>query len=490
MMAGSVLPTARWRRNGPVAVMAQQCSAASRDGVVLAAAPVAASHGLDQLRAGGNAIDAALTAALCETVLLPPKCGLAGDLIALVWEPGADQPEALLAIGGAPAGLAAAAQRGDLDVAGPFSVGVPGAPAGYIALADRARHPLDDHVTPGIALAEGGFTWSLICSELAVESAALVARHSPMPNAYYPDGQPITPDETVTLPGLARALRALATDRTEFLHRSVGQAIVARVAAAGGVLTIDDMAYSRAVWSTPAATRTSRGDWFATPAPTHGPSLLDVIDHCPPGADPTTAIAAVRTAIARRGDTLGDPSGTSMVSAADGEGRLVVIIHSNSFPRFGSGLIVDEYDLILANRAGRGFTPTPGHPNFPAPGRRPVTTLHAWGWRTGDGTRVLGATPGGANQMPWNAQTVLALAGADVIDRTAIGEAIAGPRWQLDPDGGVTAEAGLDIDEASGEVRACDLWELRSAMQIVTYDGSTTAGAVDPRTVGAAISMT
>ena len=77
-------------------------------------------------------------------------------------------------------------------------------------------------------------------------------------------------------------------------------------------------------------------------------------------------------------------------------------------PRFGSGIVVADYDLVLANRAGRGFTPEPGHPNFPDRGRRPATTLHAW---VGDATAPArrassGGTPGGANQMPWNAQTL------------------------------------------------------------------------------------
>jgi gamma-glutamyltranspeptidase/glutathione hydrolase len=83
-----------------------------------------------------------------------------------------------------------------------------------------------------------------------------------------------------------------------------------------------------------------------------------------------------------------------MVSAIDAEGTMVLVIHSNSYPRFGSGLIVGEFDLILANRAGRGFNADPAHPNFPAAGRRPATTLHAWGVAQGEGTRMLGATPG------------------------------------------------------------------------------------------------
>ena len=110
---------------------------------------------------------------------------------------------------------------------------------------------------------------------------------------------------------------------------------------------------------------------------------------------------AVMAAIARQRRELGDPGGTSMVSAADASGTVVVVVHSNSYPRFGSGIVVPEYALTLANRAGRGFTPEPGHANFPERGRRPATTLHAWVVSDATGApRWTGATPGGVNQLP------------------------------------------------------------------------------------------
>ena len=106
---------------GPIGVMAEHCLARSPRGVVAAAAPAAARIGADALAQGGSAYDAAVAAALAETVLLPPKCGLGGDLVALVWHRDRDEPEALLAIGGAPAGLAAVASAGRLTETGPMS---------------------------------------------------------------------------------------------------------------------------------------------------------------------------------------------------------------------------------------------------------------------------------------------------------------------------------------------------------------------------------
>ncbi len=178
-----------------------------------------------------------------------------------------------------------------------------------------------------------------------------------------------------------------------------------------------------------------------------------------------------------------------MVSAADADGTLVTVVHSNSFPRFGSGLIVPEFDLILANRAGRGFSADPDHPNAPIAGRRPATTLHAWSVAVSGGTRLQGATPGGANQMPWNAQTLAALATQP--DRIA--EAVVGPRWEwLPDDDGLRVEDGFDpqvlaeLRDSAASFEVVDRWALRSAMQILVDPGEGQAlqGVVDPRTGG------
>ena len=151
-------------------------------------------------------------------------------------------------------------------------------------------------------------------------------------------------------------------------------------------------------------------------------------------------------AIADHRDALADPSGTSIVSAADGDGNAVVVVHSNSYPRYGSGLVVGDYDLVLANRAGRGFTPEPDHPNFPSPGRRPATTLHAWMTTADGGPSFLGGTPGGDNQVVWNAQLL-----QGIIDgETAPGVLVTAPRWEwLPADDGVRIEAGFDDADAA-----------------------------------------
>ena len=480
--------------------MADQCAALGRSGVVCAAAPLAAQAGAAALRAGGNAYDAVVAAALAETVLLPPKCGFGGDLIALRLAANAAAPDALLAIGGAPAGLADVAMAGTWREVGPLSVGPPAAAAGYAALADLGRLGRSRLAAPAIDLAINGFPWAAVCSRLSSQAAALVAEMNPEGCVYYPDGSPIRPETITRLSGLARVLEEFVERGADLMGGPLGSAIVDAVGSRGGVLTHDDFRFARAEWAPCAHNQvaTPQGDVtaWATPAPTHGPSLLSAVAGLRSTTpSPADVLREVMHAIAARRSSLTDPSGTSMVSAADGEGNVVVVVHSNSFPRFGSGIVVSGYDLVLANRAGRGFTPEPGHPNFPTAGRRPATTLHAWAVAGVDGRpRFMGATPGGANQMPWNAQTLARIARGEAHP----GVLVASPIWEwLPDDDGLRIEAGFEPGEAESLRASVDhvveapRWGCKSAQQVVRVrrGADPWMAAADPRTVGLALGV-
>jgi gamma-glutamyltranspeptidase / glutathione hydrolase len=476
-------------------VMAEQCTGRGRRGVVLAASPLAGHAGAAMLEAGGNAYDAVVAAALAETVTLPSKCGLGGDLIAIALAPGAAAPESLLAIGGAPAGLAAVATDGGWDDTGPNSVGPPAAAAGYVALADRGRKSLAELADRAIGLAADGFPWASVSHRLTLASRDLLDRWNPDGTAYLPHGEPIRPGELVRLPGLARALGELVARRGEFLAGPVGAAIVATVQAHGGVLDREDLGRVRAEWQPCAVGEAAGHTVWTTPAPTHGPSLLEAVSDARRGDGPAAQYRRVMAAIDHRRDTLSDPSGTSMVSAADAEGTVVVVVHSNSYPRYGSGLVVADYDLVLANRAGRGFSPEPGHPNFPSAGKRPATTLHAWMLSAPDGDPAFaGATPGGVNQMPWNSQLLQGL----IDGETAPGMLVTAPRWEwLPADDGVRVETGFappaveDLAAVAPRVVPVGRWAVPSAQQVIAVPaaGQAIVGAADPRTVGAAVGV-
>ena len=503
--------------------MAEQVTGRGARGVVAAAAPLAAALGAEALRAGGNGYDGAVTAARAETVLLPPKCGLGGDLVALRLRPGAPEPEALLAIGGAPDGLAAAVGREGLPETGPMSVGPPAAPAGYAALAAEATRPLADLAAPAADLAHRGFPWSAICTWLTEQSHDLLVEHQPEGCVYLPARRAHRPGEIVRLPGLARALDELGARGAGVLDGPLGAAVAARVAAAGGVLSPADLSTARAEWVPAAATEVAGWRVWATPAPTHGVTLLDTLAGlgaprdpapaatCPapttrgaaidppatgPATDPASIWRSFRAATERRRRDLGDPApaGTSIVSAADADGNVVVVVHSNSYPTYGSGLVVPGYDLVLNNRAGRGFAAVEGHPNFPLAGRRPATTLHAWAAGPAAGRPSnLGGTPGGANQVSWNAQLLAELVGGE----RRVGRLVATPRWEWLPGtDALVIEDGYDPPvrerlggDAPGGWTPCDRWGLRSAQQVVEVPtaGRPVVAAADPRTVGAVV---
>lgn len=476
-------------------VMAEQVTARGVGGVIAAAAPLAAQAGAAALRAGGNAYDAAVAAALAETVLLPPKCGLGGDLVAIVVPGPGAEPEAVIAVGGAAAGHASVARAGTWRDVGPDSVGPPAAAAGYAALADRGVLGRDAVARAAIGLAVDGFPWAAVCTNLSRQAAALVAEMHPGGCAYYPDGEPFAAGAVVRLPGLAEVLREWVQRGADLLAGPVGAAIERAVAQRGGALRASDFAYATAEWRECASVDTGDRRLWATPAPTHGPGLLAAVaDAAAAGAlDPVGMHRAVMRAIEQQRRELGDPGGTSMVSAGDASGTVVTIVHSNSYPRFGSGIVVPEYTLPLANRAGRGFTPEAGHPNFPEAGRRPATTLHAWAASDAAGAaRWVGGTPGGANQLPWNAQALSRLLAGE--ERP--GMLVTAPLWEWIPDDdGLRVEAGFPGDvavalgAATPRVVSAPRWGCKSAQQVVRVPspGEAWEAAADPRTVGLAL---
>jgi gamma-glutamyltranspeptidase/glutathione hydrolase len=294
-----------------------------------------------------------------------------------------------------------------------MSVGVPGAPAGYAQLAQLCSLPLSELVAPAISIAEQGFAWSALCTMLAAEADDLLVANQPDGCHFRPASGPLAHNALVRLPGLARVLGAFVERRETLFHGSLGEALVRRVAAAGGVLEMDDLLRASALWSEPASLCSPGAPTiWTTPGPTYGPALLSVLaeHHKERGAELARSVQRVLADQARLGRVpdFWRTDGTSVVTAADTDGGAVVIVHSNSFPQFGSGLVIDELDLVLSNRAGRGFSADPSSENFPSHTRRPLTTLHAWAIGT-KRPQLLGGTAGGVQQVAWNAQVLTSL---------------------------------------------------------------------------------
>jgi gamma-glutamyltranspeptidase/glutathione hydrolase len=474
------------------AKVAALSSAHGARAVVTAATQLSANVGLSLIARGGNVFDAAVGAALAETVLLPPKCGLAGDLVALVLRAGEHVPTALLSIGPAPEGLAERAGSHGLPTTGAWSVGMPGAPAGYASISDMGVLGRREQAAPAIELARAGFPWPGVAAALTQQAQQLLTAENPDGVPYLPDGVPVAAGSSVRAPGLATVLEEFVERGDQVLAGPVGRAIVEALDRRGRSVRTEDLLSAR-VEHAPAAERSIQGRRvWATPSPTHGPWLLEAIAEWAPQRGAQALFDAVERTVERRRRALHDDrhAGTSVVTAADAAGNAIVIVHSNSYQRYGSGIVVAPYGLVLSNRAGRGFSSDQDHPNFCVPGRRPATTLHAWAieHEDGEGVRLMGATPGGENQMRWNAQVI-----ADVLDGgvESPGQLVAAPRWgRFDDIVRVEESHGLARSGLSGDGFRTDHvpdFSLRSSQQVLALGvvGSVVAGA-DPRTEAAA----
>jgi len=446
--------------------------------LVTAANANAAAAGIAMLHAGGNAFDAALAACLVETVALPMKCGLAGDLVALVRERSGGVTT-IVSIG---PGCAALAEGAQLSVVGPASVGVPGAPDGYMALAQRATLPLATLARPAIDAARRGVVWTRPMLAYLRQSLPLLQRYSA--DCPYLSHDMPTEGERIALSGLGDLLEAFVEQGAALFEGPAGDAIVERVGSLGGFISRADLHARPAREVAPASAVLPGGlRLMTTPAPTQGPALIRALQrHLGDGEPLFDAVANARRAHLARDE------GTSVVTAAD-QDTVVVVVHSNSFPRFGSGVVMPS-GLVLNNRPGRGFRldAPAGTPGAPAAGAAPPTTLHAWAVECGDGTFAAGATPGGINQLPWNAQTLSRLAREGL--HTPLESLLVEPCWSVDETGAQLCEANLDAAERIDGAREVPTMSLGTARQIVVGDehGHYRAGA-DPRQQAVALGV-
>ena len=217
-------------------------------GAVAAADHLAAAAGLAALDRGGNAADAAITAAAVMAVISPHMCGLGGDLFAMVARPGTP-PVALNASGRAGSGADAARMRDQGAQRMPFQhdvrgVTVPGCVDGLVALHERfGSQRLDELFAPAQRLATAGFP---VSASLAHASAELDA---PDRTAAFGDPAPLAAGRRLRLPGAGRALAAVAASgRAGFYEGPAGAELIGL---GGGEFTEEDLRASQADWVKP-----------------------------------------------------------------------------------------------------------------------------------------------------------------------------------------------------------------------------------------------
>ena len=331
--------------------------------MVATSQPLAALGGLDVLREGGTAADAAICAAAILCVTEPHATGVGGDLLALVRDP-SGALHGLDAAGPAPK----AAPREPPAYDGPRSVDVPGAVAGWAELSERfGRSGLERCLGPAIELAAEGVPAGFNCAQIWGDSDRAPAAFGPRPRF----------GGVYRLPDLARTLRGIAEEGPPHLYTGPPAEAIAR----DTWLDLEDLAGYRAQWVQPLIGCYRGHEVAELPPPTQGvaalealailgsaePSLRDevmavalaledALAHVRDGADVTHLLAPEH--IKRRREQipgfLAEPAGgTVCVCVVDSDGMAVSLLQS-LYESFGSGVVATGTGIVLNNRAA-GF---------------------------------------------------------------------------------------------------------------------------------------
>ncbi len=518
----------------------------ARRGMVAAPHYLAAEAGLDIIKAGGNAIDAAIAASAMLQVVYPFVCGLGGDVFMIIYDAASQKLYGLNGSGRAPRAAAIdhyhALGYSTMPVRGIHSITVPGCADGWESAARRfGRLGLARSLEPAIGYAEEGFAVGPGLHRALSIMGSLPDTHRSWHQHFLPEGVVPPVGAIMRVPTLARTLKALAEEGAETFYRgAIAEQIADFFSREGGLISKDDLAAHHSDWVEPLGMQF--GDWeiYELPPNTQGVTALQMfglVDKLALGETPLSAatvhleVEAKKLAFADRATYLTDPEAmtvdpaalidpaylatrralidpahatasvapggftgdTIYLCAADGQGNVVSLIQSN-YMGFGSGVVVDDTGIVLQNR-GAYFVLDPTHANALAPSKRTLHTLiPSLAMRDGKPIMVFG-TMGGDGQ----AQTHLQVYTAVVKYGLNIQQAIEQPRWVhgADKEGGERIQiedrapvATVESLSAMGHtVATTNGWDaMMGYAQGITFDQTTgvMAGGSDPRAEGIA----
>lgn len=510
----------------------------STNGMVVSIDHLASSAGLDILRRGGSAVDAAIATNAVLTVTCQHMCGLGGDLLAIVHPGDTSPPHGLNASGRAGSGASAVQLRDEGHRVMPFrgdirSVTVPGCVDGWAKLHDRyGRLAFSDLFTSAIHYAQSGFPASRTLVDAAhtvrdVEGADVFRGSS---------GSGLVEGELVRRTAIAELLRDIASGgRQSWYAGRFGESLVQM---GKGLFTEADMVAESAEWVRPVSINVWETRLWTLPPNSQGyltlaaagvtsglelpeepddprwPHLLieaskqvgvtrptDLYD----GADTDRLLDPVR--LTRLSDRINDVASdlhmrvergdTTCVCVVDGEGMAISLIQSNA-AGFGAHLVVPGTGVFLHNR-GLGFSLEPGHVAELTPGARPPHTLAPTMITLLDGQlhTVLG-TMGGDRQP----QILLQLVAALLVSNQQPGKALAAGRWGLSTgrarpgfgtwnrNGNLTVDLEANVPDSwihglanhGHRVRKCQSYDTDFGhAHMISVQNGVLAGASDPR---------
>ncbi len=391
--------------------------------IVATSVPLGAQAGLEMIRRGGNAADAAIATAACMTVVEPTSNGIGSDAFSLAWMSG--ELHGLNGSGRSPIGL-------DVDriltmdafpTRGWDPVTVPGAVRAWVDMNHRfGALDFAECLEPAIRHAREGYLLSPETARAWKRAAERFEDSETWRNTFLRDGRAPSEGDLIKLPHHANTLKSIAeTNGRSFYHGELAQRIIDDSNRCGGSFTMQDLETHASEWVTPIALE-YRGR-IVNEIPPNGQGIatliaLGVLRHFEIGSMEVDSaevlhlqIEALKIGFADAHRSVADPEhlqttptelldpdrlkklsegidrtraqifdagipkpgGTIYLSTADHEGNCVSWIQSN-YMGFGSGVVIPETGIAMQNR-GACFTLEDGHPNVVAAGKRPYNTI-------------------------------------------------------------------------------------------------------------------
>jgi gamma-glutamyltranspeptidase/glutathione hydrolase len=519
----------------------------SQHAMVASSQPLASEVGLEVLKRGGNAVDAAIAMAAMLNVTEPMMTGMGGDAFMLVYWSRTKELKGLNASGRAPRALSldyfAKRNAKQMPEFGMESITVPGAFDGWVTLLEKyGTMKLADLLEPAIECAENGFP---VMEKTAEDWNSEVAKLKKSPAAaanYLVDGRAPRPGEIFRQPNLARTLRTLGRGgRDAFYKGEIARAIADYCEKNGGFISLADLAAQKSDWVDPISTNYRGYTVYEIPPNGQGLTalltlnILEGFDLAALSKQPVryyhTLIEATKLAFADRNRYIADPafskapvvellsknyaakrralinpnkaldsppagllntgSDTTYFTIVDKDGNAVSFINS-LFDSFGSGIVAGDTGIVLQNR-GSAFSLDQAHPNHLEPGKRPFhTIIPAMVFKDNKLFMSFGVMGGGI-QPQGHVQVLV-----NIIDLgMGLQQAVDAPRFRYMSGRDVLLEDEIPATVirrlmALGHRRASPPGVLRSSMgggQVIMIDpvNGTLMGASDPRKDGMAL---
>lgn len=470
----------------------------AKNGMVCTGSNLASAAGLEILRRGGNAVDAAIATAAALTVVEPTANGIGSDAFAIVWMK--DKLYGLNSTGCSPQAISIEAVKAKHDqcdtmpVYGWTPVTVPGAPKAWAALSERfGKLSLAEVMAPAIAYAEEGYPLTPQLARMWKRAADKFAAYKDDAvfdewfKTFTRDGKVLAAGDMIILPNHAKTLRRIAeTNADAFYHGELADQIEADSIRHGGFLRKKDLAAHEVLWVDPISVNYHGYDVWEIPPNGQGIVALMALNILKE-FDFTKRDAvmyhhqfeAMKMAFADGKRYVSDPrymrmdhqrlidarygqmrakeikptaqlpkvgmppkSGTVYLCTADGEGNMVSFIQSN-YMGFGSGVVVKDTGIALQNR-GHDFSLDKKSENALLPGKRTYHTIIP-GFLTKAG-KAIGpfGVMGGYMQPQGHVQVVMNLIDFHMNPQMALDA----PRWQWIKDKQFVVEDSFDMDIA------------------------------------------